>query len=150
MQVGIGGTTCSLCEQGIPRRRALRAWVGVLEDVGRPEADPARSLAMQGLGNGLSQANHEDALSRGSRLSCLEAAPHGPGEAYSSCRAIFQRVLLTGTRLDEALVIDREMYYGTLRLNGEDHETHTYQPPILLRSLNSLQRFEEANPLCAK
>ena len=49
----------------IPRRREVRARVGVLEDVRGPAGDGfARCMAMTVLGNGLSAAAHdEDALS---------------------------------------------------------------------------------------
>ena len=48
----------------LPRRRARRARVGVLEDVPGPaRGDWARRLAINQLGNGLSETDHrEDAL----------------------------------------------------------------------------------------
>ena len=46
--------------------------------------------------------------------------------------------------------MDREVYSGTLRLNGEDHRDTILTANNYARSLNSLQRFEEAKSLSHK
>ena len=61
----------------VPRRRAMRARVGVLEDVRRAAGEGlARGMAMNQLGNGLSAAgHHEDALSVREAELAMDAAP---------------------------------------------------------------------------
>ena len=72
-------------------RRAVRAQVGLLEDVvGRPEADQVRAMAMSVLGYGLFEADHyeeavtvqEAELSLGRRYGCRYNS--------SPCRAILR------------------------------------------------------------
>ena len=69
--------TCSLCEQRSPRRRGVRARVGVLEDVrggGRRRTGLGKLyMAMSVLGNGLSEANTTRTRCPCERPSCLRS-----------------------------------------------------------------------------
>ena len=143
---------CSLCEQeyhGVVL--CALGWACWKTYVGQPERDPARYLAMQGLGHGLSQANfHDDALFVArAHLSTMQRFG-ASGEALLAAQSNLSSVYYSLGRDDEALVIDREVYSGTLRLNGEDHRDTILSATNFVRSLNSLQHFEEAKSLSRK
>ena len=72
------------------------------------------------------------------------------GEALLAVQSNLSSVYYSLGRDDEALVIDREVYSGTLRLNGEDHRDTILSATNFVRSLNSLQHFEEAKSLSRK
>ena len=116
MRGGCGGTRAALCEQEVPRRRAVRAlgWACWKTYVGRPEADWARSMAMTLLGNGLSSAqHHEDALSvREAELSMMRRS----WRIRSNILIVQGNLAITYDKLgrnEEALRLRREVYSGT-------------------------------------
>ena len=91
----------------IPRRRALRARVGVLEDVrgAAGGGQGSTSLAMTMLGNGLSASN-----ATRTRCPCREAELSmlrrigAPAKAFSPCRAILRERISKLGRFEEALL----------------------------------------------
>ena len=144
--------SCSLCEQeyhGVVL--CALGWACWKTYVGQPERDPARYLAMQGLGHGLSQANcHDDALFVArAHLSAMQRFG-ASGDTLLAAQSNLSSVYFSLGREDEALAIDREVYSGTLRLNGEDHKDTILAANNYARTLNRLQRFEEAKSLSRK
>jgi hypothetical protein len=144
--------TCRLCKQkhhGVVR--CALGWASWKTYVGRPETDQVRGFAMQQLGNGISAAGHyEDALAVGeAELSMLRRLG-----------ASAQQMLVTQTnlatsygnvgRLEDASRMQRDVYSGYLKLNGEEHEETIRAANNYACSLVDLRRFKEAKPLMRK
>ena len=72
------------------------------------------------------------------------------GDTLLAAQSNLSSVYYSLGRDEEALAMDREVYSGTLRLNGEDHRDTILTANNYARSLNSLQRFEEAKSLSHK
>ena len=72
------------------------------------------------------------------------------GDTLLAAQSNLSSVYFSLGREDEALAIDREVYSGTLRLNGEDHKDTILAANNYARTLNRLQRFEEAKSLSRK
>ena len=144
--------TCGLCEQqyhGVVR--CALGWACWKTYLGRPETDRQRRLAINVLGNGLSAAGHDaDALSmREAELSMMRrlGAPEFHVLAAQGNLAINHDKL---GRLDEALLLKRDVYSGFLRLDGEEHERTLLAANNYALSLVKLHRFEEAKALFRK
>ncbi|CAH0379670.1 unnamed protein product [Pelagomonas calceolata] len=141
--------TCSLCEQdyhGVVR--GALAWACWKTYLGRPETNQVRNMTMSILGNGLFKAGHlEDALSvYESRLSLVRR--NGKSEvailvAQSNISSTYEVL----GRYDEAVLIKRDVYFGRLRLGGEEHEETLRAANNYASSLARLQRFGEARSL---
>ena len=141
--------TCSLCEQdyhGVVR--GALAWACWKTYLGRLETNQVRHMAMSILGNGLFKAGHlEDALSvYESRLSLVRR--NGKSEvailvAQSNIASTYEVL----GRYDEAVLIKRDVYFGRLRLGGEEHEETLRAANNYASSLARLQRFGEARSL---
>ena len=140
---------CSLCEQryhGVVKW-AL-GWACWKTYLSRPEGDTVQFSAMRLLGNGLSNAGHnEEALSvREAELSTLRRV--GGTAAHM---LVVQGNLATTYkkigRIEEALNLYRDVYSGELKLYGaEDRQTliSAYNYAI---ALIELQRFDQAKSL---
>ena len=140
---------CSLCEQryhGVVKW-AL-GWACRKTYLSRPEGDTVQLCAMRLLGNGLSNAGHnEEALSvREAELSTLRRV--GGTAAHM---LVVQGNLATTYkkigRIEEALNLYRDVYSGELKLYGaEDRQTliSAYNYAI---ALIELQRFDQAKSL---
>ena len=107
--------------------------------------------AMNLLGLGLSEAgHHEDALSvKEAELSMLRRL--GAPEEHllftqSNLAATYARL----GRLEEAFRLNRDVYSGRLKLNGEEHAQTLIEASNYATSLFELERFEEAKSLWRK
>ena len=138
----------------LPRRREMCARLGVLENyLGRPETDDQpRCLAMNVLGLGLGAAgHHEDALSvREAELAVKRRLGATRTQILSAQSNIAANTYNALGRLDEALSMQRDIYSGRLKLNGEEHEKTVIAANNCALTLNQLKRFEEAKSCCAK
>jgi hypothetical protein len=143
---------CSLCEQhyhGVVF--CALGWACWKTYVGRPEADEARKLAMTQLGNGLSDAkHHEDALTvMEAELSMRRRL----GDFEHNILAVQGNLANTYEELgrsEEALRIERDVYFGWLKLNGEEHEETLLAANNYVWGIFQLDRFEEAKSLLRK
>jgi hypothetical protein len=144
--------TCSLCEQQYHGVVAgALGWACWKTYVGRPETDWARILAMSVLGNGLFSANHdEDALS----VQEVELAMKlrlGVSEAsLLTAKANLANTYQLLGRREEASEMDRDIYCGRAKLNGEEHEETLQAASNYTNSLVKLKRFEEAKSVLRK
>ena len=137
---------CSLCEQdyhGVVS--CALGWACWKTYVARPEADMARINAMTQLGNGLQDAtNYEDAFSVREaalfmlrRLGASENLILGAqSNLANSCKKLGQ--------VEQALSLQRYVYFGDIKLYGEEDEHTISAANNYASSLNDLQRFEEA------
>jgi len=143
---------CSLCEQqyhGVVL--CALGWACWKTYLGRPEADPLRRLAMEGLGNGLTEAKlHEDALSvREAELAMLQRV--GVPEAYMlSTMGNLAGLCATLGHLEKALNMERDVYSGFLKLQGEEHPQTLQAANNYAWGLFYARRFEEAKALMRK
>ena len=143
---------CSLCEQKYHGDvKCALGWACWKAYVGRPEANQIRGLAMNLLGNGLHEAErHADALTvREAEL----ATQRRVGEternmlvAQSNLASTYQAL----GRLDEALSLRQEGYFGRLELSGEEHEHTIHAASNYAHGLITLQRYAEAKSLLRK
>jgi len=141
--------TCGLCEQdyhGVVR--GALGWACWKTYVGRPEGDWDRRDAMTLLGLGLAEAKrHDEALSvREAELSLrrrLGDSEHNILVVQSNLATTYQEL----GRLEEALLMQRDVYSGRLELSGEENEQTLIAANNCALSLNGLQRFEEAKTL---
>jgi len=106
---------------------------------------------MNRLGNGLSEAKqYEDALSvRESQLSLMRRVDADEDDllvAKSNLAVTYHEL----GRLEEALPLRRDVYYGTLQLFGEEHEETLTEASNYAVSLITVQRFEEAKSVLRK
>ena len=137
---------CSLCKQqyhGV--LRCALGWACWKTFVGRPEKDWVHASAMCGLANGLSEANlHEAALSvEEVRLSMLRRI------GASEERVLISQGNLANTyeklrRYETALQMKRDVYSGSLRLNGPVHKSTLIRALNLSTSLVDSGKFAEA------
>ena len=143
---------CSLCEQdyhGIVS--CALGWACWKTYVGRPEADELRSFAMNVLGGGLYETGNdagalavmEADLSMKRRLGASERCLLA---MQGNLASTYERV----GRKEEALSLERSVYSGHLKLNGEEHEDTVIAANNYASSLNRLRRFEEAKALFRK
>ena len=143
---------CRLCEQqyhGVVR--CALGWACWKTYVGRPEEDRSRQRAMNRLGNGLSDAkHHEDALSvREAELSMLRRL--GASEGAMLCvQGNLANTYDFLRRHQDAMRMSQDVYYGRLKLNGEENTSTLLAANNYALSLVRLQRFEEARSLLRK
>ena len=145
-------STCSLCEQdyhGVVS--CALGWACWKTYVDRPETDSCRIMAMNVLGNGLTEAGHyEDALSvREAELSMYRRLG-APEESMLVVQGNLANTYESLGRPEKALTMQRDVYSGRLKLNGEEH-------PITLRAadnyaitLGNLQRYAESKAVLRK
>ena len=141
--------TCGLCEQrhhGVVK--CALGWACWKSYVGRPETDDLRLSAMRQLGNGLSAAKHheDELIVEEAQLSMLRRL--GASE-YNILGALNNLANTHGAlgRLEEASRIQRDVYYGHVKLNGEGHLESLAAASNYATSLVDLERFEEAKSL---
>ena len=137
---------CGLCEQdyhGVVR--CALGWACWKTYVGRPEADQVRHAAISVLGTGLKEAElYEDAATvQEAEMSTLRRF----GKSVAGF-LVAQGNLATSYsalgRFEQALLLQRDVYLGTLKLSGNQHK-ETFRAAInYTASLANLQRFEEA------
>jgi hypothetical protein len=144
--------TCSLCEQdyhGVVR--CALGWACWKTYVGRPETDPFRQAAMEQLGNGLYIAgHHEAALSvREVELSMWRRLGARDADLFNVQTNLANSYKALG-RLESALEIKRDVYFGHLRVNGEEHVNSLIAACNYAAPLAELKRFEEAKTLLRK
>jgi hypothetical protein len=141
--------TCGLCEQhyqGVVW--CALGWACWKTYVGRPETDALRGLAISVLGNGLHDADHhEDALSvREAELSTLRRL--GASEENILVRQTNLATTYNALgRLDESHRMLRDVYFGRLKLYGEEHASTILVANNYALSLLKLERFKEARSL---
>ena len=141
--------SCGLCEQdyhGVVR--CALGWACWKTYVGRPDMDRRRMNAMTPLGNGLYGANHyEDALSvqeaQMSMLRRFAASEDAIFIAQNNLAGTYQKL----GRIADAGRLRQEVYFGWLKLLGEEHESTLTSAANYAVSLVNLGRFEEARPL---
>ena len=144
--------TCSLCEQnyhGVVE--CALGWACWKTYVGRPETDWARKFAMTLLANGLSAVDHhEDSLHVQDAELSMRRRLGGSEEDLLVVQGNLAGTYNQLGRHEEALSIKRDVYFGCLRLNGEEHEATIIEALNYAMTLASLQRFEEARSLLRK
>ena len=116
--------------------------------MGRPETDQPRQMAMSVLGNGLHDADHhEDALSvREAELSTLRRL--GASEENILVRQTNLATTYNALgRLDESHRMLRDVYFGRLKLYGEEHASTILVANNYALSFLKLERFKEARSL---
>ena len=141
-----------MCEQhyhGVVR--CALGWACWKTYLGRPETDQIRCLAMGQLGNGLSVAkHHEEALSvREADLSMQQRL----GASAHSILSVQGNLAMTYSalgHLEKARSMERDLYFGRLKLLGEEHYDTLRAANNYATTLNDLQRFEEAKNLLRK
>ena len=141
--------TCSLCEQeyhGVVQ--CALGWACWKTYVGRPETDAARMVAITQLGNGLRNAGHnEDALSvREADLAMLRRVGVDEDDLLVAQGNLADTYNSLG-RHEDAIRIERDVYYGYLKLNGEENRDTCTAANNYSSSLVDAKRFEEARSL---
>ena len=143
---------CSLCEQhyhGVVK--CALGWACWKTYVGRPEADAIRLSAMFLLGTGLADAKHyEDALSvdetKVALMRRLGASEYDILIAQGNLAGSYG----TLGRLEEALRIQRDVYYGHVKLNGEGHLESLGAANNYATTLIRLNRYQEVKSVLRK
>ena len=143
---------CSLCEQryhGVVYH-AL-GWACWKTYVGRPETSILRQAAMTELGNGLFAAeHHEDALSvQEADLATMRRL----GASEYNILAVQTNLATTYSRMgrnEEAVQIERDVYSGRLKLDGEEHEDTLQAALNYANTLLDLKHWEAAKALLRK
>ncbi len=143
---------CGLCEQsyhGVVK--CALGWACWKTYLGRPEANWLRMSAMRQLGNGLSLAErNEEAFSvYEAELSMLRRIG-APEDEFLVAQSNLANTYEALGRLDEGLRLRQDAYSGSLKLNGEEHETTLQAASNYASSLNDLSRFKEARLLLRK
>ncbi len=113
--------------------------------MGRPETDWARRVAMGVLGNGLGDADHhEDSLSvQEAALSLLRrlgASEEGMLIAQGNLAITYGQL----GRYEQALQIERDVYFGRLKFSGEEHGKTLRAAMNYANFLVHLERDQEA------
>ena len=136
----------------LPRRRGVRARMGVLEGVRGPARDgPSSATGDEALGNGISEAKlHEDALfvkeAQLSMMRRLGGSENSILIAQSNLANTYQLL----KRHEEAMCLRRDVYSGRMKLNGEEHRTTLVDAFNYALSLLKANRFAETKSLMRK
>jgi hypothetical protein len=144
--------TCSLCEQrhhGVVS--CALGWACWKTYLGRPEADQIRLVAINVLGLGLNDTRqHADALSVGeaelSTLRRIDAPEYDILVAQGNLANTYKRL----GRPEHALRMKRDVYYGNLKILGEEDESTFVTAANYANSLLELRHFEEAKAVLRK
>ena len=144
--------TCGLCEQryhGVVQ--CALGWACWRTYVGRLEADWPRRLAINVLGNGLSEAGHdEDALSvREAELAMARRIGTDEIGLLTTQSNLANTYRALG-RFEEALSLRRDVYSATLNLFGSDDGDALLEANNYGNCLLQLKRFEEVRALSRK
>ena len=143
---------CSLCEQeyhGVVY--CALGWACWKTYLGRPETDNFRNLAMNLLGNGLTEAClYEEALVvREAQLSMMQCF----GLSKEEILAVQTNLAMTYGELghmEKAVSMERDVYSGELKLYGEENESTLISANNYSSSLIDLQRFKEVKTVLRK
>jgi hypothetical protein len=143
---------CSLCEQryhGVVW--CALGWACWKTYVGRPEADEIRASAMNVVGRGLFEAGHyPDALSvQEAEVSTMRRVGASEGNVLAVQGNLSNTYMKLGRR-EDALLLKRDVYFGTVKLLGEEHSETLIEAGNYAVSLIDLERFEEAKSLLRK
>ena len=145
--------TCRLCEQDHHGVVACAlGWACWKTYLGRPETDEVRRLAMNQLGNGLCDGDHdEDALSvREADLSTRLRLGDSEGNLLAAQSNLALSYQLLG-RFEEGLRMRRDVYFGCLKVFGAEHVKTLLEASNYAGALKILKgRFEEAKALLRK
>ena len=144
--------TCSLCGQkyyGVVR--CALGWACWKTYLGRPEGNDARLGAIRQLGNGLFDAyHHEDALS----VQEAELSMHRRLGFSEDNILVVQGNLANAysalERFEQALLLQRDVYLGTLKHRGNQHEETFRAANNYSNALLDLKRFKETKALLRK
>jgi hypothetical protein len=144
--------SCSLCEQkyyGVVR--CALGWACWKTYLGRPEGNDARLGAIRQLGNGLFDAyHHEDALS----VQEAELSMHRRLGFSEDNILVVQGNLANAysalERFEQALLLQRDVYLGTLKHRGNQHEETFRAANNYSNALLDLKRFKETKALLRK
>jgi len=144
--------TCGLCEQEYYGDvLCALGWACWKTYVGRPEADEVRGFAMSVLGSGLSAAGHHaDALSVHEATLAMERRLGASETTILDVQSNLSNTYSNLGRLEQALQMDRDIYSGRVKLNGEEHRKTLIAASGYATSLQELKRFEEAKSLLRK
>ena len=140
---------CSLCKQqyhGVVR--CALGWACWKTYVGRPEVDQFRGMAMGVLGNGLHDAKHyEDALSVQEVELSMRRRLGIPEKSRLAVQTNLAASYQSVGRLEEANRMLRDVYFGRLKLFGEEHANTTRAAYNYATSLLHLKHVQEAKSL---
>jgi len=144
--------SCSLCKQyhhGVVL--CALGWACWKTYLGRPEGDRLRNSAMTVLGEGLSQARqHEDALSvREAELSMGKRL----GTSEEDMLLVQSNLAMTyGSlgRFGESLMMEHDVYFAYLKLNGEEHDDTLKAAGNYAVTLRRSSRYKEVKALMCK
>jgi len=143
---------CSLCKQSYHGVVSCAlAWACWKTYLGRPEGNGVRRCAMNQLGVGLSRAeHHEEALTvKEAELFMDRRLGASEQNLISSMSNIAVTYSMLG-RFAEASDMHQDVYFGYVRLHGEEHINAFQAASNYADSLLSLRRFEETKALLRK
>ena len=143
---------CGLCEQNYYGVVCCAlGWACWKTYVGRPETEIVRSMAMNVLELGLSDANqHADALIVGEALLSLYQRLGAPEEHIIAMQNNLATSYERLGREEEAVRMRRDAYSGNRKLYGEEHNDTLISANNYALSLIDLQRPQEAKSLMRK
>jgi len=144
--------TCSLCKQAYHSAvRGALGWACWKTYLGRPERDSARMSAMTQLGNGLTEScQHVDALSvKEAQLATMRRVG-ASGDILLVVQANLAMTYQQLGRLEDASLMQRDVYSGWLKLTGEEDVKTLRAANNCAWGLINLRRFEEARKLLRK
>ena len=119
--------------------------------MGRPELDQVRCMAMTVLGNGISAAGHyEDGLAVELASLSMRRRVGLPEDSILVAQSNLATTYAKMGRVEQAVQMDQDVYYGCLRLFGEEHARTITAAICYANSLAGLERFEEAKALLNK
>ena len=143
---------CSLCEQHYHGLVSCAlGWACWKTYLGRPETDWVRGMAMTHLGAGLFNAEHyEEALSvKEAVLSMQQRLGASENDILVSQTNLANTYHALG-RLEQALQLERDVYYESLRLLGEEDDDTLISANNYANTLNELKRYQEARAVLRK
>ena len=116
--------------------------------LGRPETDNIRLTAMSVLGNGLYAADHnEEALFVREAELCTARRLGAAEEHILAVQGNLASSYTKMGRLEQALQMDRDIYHGRVKLEGQESEKTLKAAGNYACSLLYLSCFQEAKPV---
>ena len=144
--------SCSLCKQdyhGVVR--CALGWACWKTYIGRPKTDQPRRRAMNVLGTGLYDANHQaDALIVGEAEISMERHLGASEADLLATKGNLANSYEDLGRFEESLLLRREVYYELVGFMGEEHTDTLKSANNYASSLVDLRRFEEVKSLLRK
>ena len=143
---------CGLCEQayhGVVY--CALGWACWKTYLGRPVMSQAQSLAMRQLGYSLYISRQfEDALSVQEAELAMLRRLGVPEDTLLDVQSSLACTYGELGQLEESLSIERDVYSGWVRLNGEEHRSTLLAAHNYAVTLKGLKRFEEAKSVLRK